>query len=384
MHPVARAAFFIAVCSASGCVQILGDFKKGESTGTGGTTASGTGGTTTSTTTSAMTSSSTGLACMPPTPTACVTGCTDLTQDAKNCGECGHDCQGTMCTSGICAPTTLVPAASTSPQTCDMAVDNAHVYWTSATNIFAAPKAGGAASSLLNTTQPCHIVVDSTDVYYVYTNAFAGLEIAKTPLLGPSGITLLAAGQAGAYGIALDQTSVYWAHTGGVSKILKAGGTIVVLASNQTNPHRVALDSTTTNATKIFWTNQAVAGQVNSAPAAAPGTVFSYATAEPSPNSVAPDATHLYWLDAASLNRSPLGVAMPENLQMGLVGATELHIDTTDAYWLELPAGTIRRAPLDKASAMPLTLVASGATNMTIDDSYVYWTTSSAVMRVPK
>jgi hypothetical protein len=320
---------------------------------------------------------------MPPTPTACVTGCTDLTQDAKNCGECGHDCQGTMCMNGICAPTTVV-ASTTTVQTCDLAVDSAHVYWTSTTNIYAAPKAGGAPASLLNTAQPCHIVVDSTNVYYVYTNPFTGLGIAKTPLLGPTGVTSLAATQAGAYGIALDQTSVYWAHSGGVSKILKAGGTIVVLASNQTNAHRVAVDTPNGNATKVFWTNQTVSGAVNSAPATAPGAVFPYASAEPSPNSVAPDANNVYWLDAASLNRSPLAVAMPQMLQTGLVGATELHIDATNAYWLELPAGAIKRAPLNKASVTPLTLVASGATNMTIDNSYVYWTTASSVMRVPQ
>jgi hypothetical protein len=288
-----------------------------------------------------------------------------------------------MCTNGICGPTTVVPTTTT-VQTCDLAVDDTQVYWTSTTNVFAATKAGGVPKSLVSITSPCHVVVDGTDVYYVYTNALTGPVIARTALLGPATATGLAAGQTGAYGIALDLSSVYWVHASAVSKILKTGGSIVVLASNQTNPHRIAVDTPMANATKVFWTNQALSGQVNSAPAAAPGTVFTYAAAEPQPNSVAPDATHVYWLDATSLNRSPLGVAMPQNLQTGLVGATELQSDATNAYWLELPAGAIKRAPLNKPGVMPLTLVASGATNVAIDNSYVYWTTTSAVMRVPK
>jgi len=39
----------------------------------------------------------------------------DLQNDAKNCGNCGHDCQGGACTAGVCQPVLVASSTSIAP-----------------------------------------------------------------------------------------------------------------------------------------------------------------------------------------------------------------------------------------------------------------------------
>lgn len=54
-------------------------------------------------------------------------GClVDLNTDPKNCGSCGHDCQGDACEGGLCASTT-VSSGNTRPS--QLLLDSTHLYW---------------------------------------------------------------------------------------------------------------------------------------------------------------------------------------------------------------------------------------------------------------
>src|SRR5688572_7525205 len=39
--------------------------------------------------------------------TACGSLCSNTTNDAQNCGRCGHDCLGAKCTASACEPITM-------------------------------------------------------------------------------------------------------------------------------------------------------------------------------------------------------------------------------------------------------------------------------------
>ena len=88
----------------------------------------------------------------------------------------------------------------------------------------------------------------------------------KVPLGGGS-LTTLASGQSSPFNIVLDSTSVYWANDTSNSTVMKVpigGGTPTTLAGGQSYPRAIAVDSTS-----IYWTdknNGSVDGTVMMAP----------------------------------------------------------------------------------------------------------------------
>ncbi|HEX8790716.1 MAG TPA: hypothetical protein VF765_07175 [Polyangiaceae bacterium] len=73
----------------------------------------------------------------------------------------------------------------------------------------------------------------------------------KAPLAGGAPTTL-ASDQNQPFGIAVDESYVYWTEFGSrhVMKVPIAGGTPVTIASNRLNPAGIAVD-----ATSVYWTN---------------------------------------------------------------------------------------------------------------------------------
>ena len=102
-----------------------------------------------------------------------------------------------------------------------IAVDSTSVYWALGDTVMKVPLGGGGPVTLVSGTgnTPPHqaLAVDAAHVYWT-----ASKGITKVPLAGGSA-TLLAASLSGGYGLALDDTSVYWTdHDGGqVLKIAK-------------------------------------------------------------------------------------------------------------------------------------------------------------------
>jgi len=71
--------------------------------------------------------------------TACGPSCIDTHGDPKNCGACGHDCQGGQCQQGACQPVVI------------------------ASGFMGTTDAGG-------TIAPTYIAVDANDVYWLVDN----------------------------------------------------------------------------------------------------------------------------------------------------------------------------------------------------------------------
>ncbi len=95
-----------------------------------------------------------------PGKTACGSLCSDVTNDAQNCGRCDHDCLGAKCEAGRCQPFTLV-AGLNIPQ--GIALDNTDVYFTvyGSGDVMRVAKTGGSPVTITtDTTSPHGIALD--------------------------------------------------------------------------------------------------------------------------------------------------------------------------------------------------------------------------------
>ena len=160
--------------------------------------------------------------------TAC--GDASLDSDPHNCGWCGHDCAGGICTAGVCAslPVANPQGSSVSPWNGFLALGPTHVYFgyagKNAGGVAMVAKDGtGAACIACDVGMPRELATDSTSVYW----GDQGLnEVRKAPL-GGSPVTKLWSGSVGSP-IAVDGAHVYWHDTG--------GGAIMQAAPDGANP----------------------------------------------------------------------------------------------------------------------------------------------------
>lgn len=202
--------------------------------------------------------------------------------DPRHCGACGHDCLQGACTNGQCQPFTLTSNAGVVGY---VAMDADHVYWTtwaSDGGVYRAPRDGGAATritgvevgtfslallegdafyttnrdirripkgggaaSILSAQDAVDVVAEPGSLYFsVYGTADGGGSLGVLPLgsAKPSPV-VLAAGLAGAEGVAVDGNGLFVAQTfrDSFPKVSKSGG---VIASLPGKARRLALDDT--------------------------------------------------------------------------------------------------------------------------------------------
>ena len=273
------------------------------------------------------------------------------------------------------------PAARSSlgPGTFTVAVDTANLYWVSDTQVVKLPLAGGQpielaavpvdANGSFTANTAFDVAIDGEYLYYIDNHVG---EVRKVPLAGGQPI-VLASGEVGGYGVAVDDTNVYWtirSGSGSIRMIPKGGGAPLTLASGQANPTDLAVD-----ATNLYWVNGGQTGgdgSVVKMPLKG-GPALELASAQTRPNAIAIDARSVYWVDSGTIiNNSGVLTSIPDGMVMSvpLNGGTPvvlaqgdnqpvaLGIDATHVYWLDYGDETsglseVMKTLLDRSACRP-------------------------------
>ncbi len=143
-----------------------------------------------------------------------------------------------------------------------LAVDSANAYWLSLGAILKAPLTGGPVTTLIDDVGVGNVwglASDGSHLYFTDRNNFrsddANTGAVRRVAVDGGRVETVAANLRGRpWGIALDDTHVYWVinaeRGGGIMRIPKSGGLASVVVRDQASPVHLALD-----ANYVYWAN---------------------------------------------------------------------------------------------------------------------------------
>ncbi len=275
--------------------------------------------------------------------------------------------------------------------------------WTAETGVVkSAPLAGGAATTLASgLSHPFGIAVNATNVFWAEQNSTStGRGAVRTVLIG--GTCVGAVGIAGTtcttlnttplnnpQYIALDATNVYFTELGTfdtvsgmrlsdgtINKVPLAGGAVTQLATGLNGPQTIAVD-----ATNIYWAENANAvagaGFVKKALLANSSIAALVSQLSGSQNITLDSTDVYYWSAYGALSKVAIGGGNAVEVTSGMSGTQPLAIDTANVYWTEnTNGGTVKK--LNKSTRNVSIIVGLDCTWCTAlgiaqDATYVYW-----------
>jgi hypothetical protein len=236
-----------------------------------------------------------------------------------------------------------------------LAVDATNIYWLYQTSTYNAallriPKDGIPPTALapgLSKGTNWTIAVNASSVYF--ENLSVGGGLIRAPLDGGAAATIAAVpGQSPSGFVAADLTRVYWTTGYGSGDLLRVGlegGAPVTLASAECCGYGIALDET-----NVYWTaftsgEPAQLGTVLKVPLDG-GTPTTLASEKSFiPWAVAVDATSVYWTTYESVMKVPIGGGAAAKLgaiDHGRTGVMSgIAVDETSAYWTNPGTGVV-------------------------------------------
>ena len=244
----------------------------------------------------------------------------------------------------------IVTMGVTGQQTEMLVLFGSELYWTtySAQSVLKAPKAGGTATPLSSIEHVAYgIASNGTDVFwanhYQSTNSIGHALVSGATAVNP----VIAGTPQVNYPtyVQVDDTYIYWANagtTGTDGSVYRAkldGSLPVALAKNQGPVYGIAIDDTT-----VYFTT--TNGLVASVPKSSDGSVAPTTLDQGSYNyNIVVDATDIYWLDEgknALRHRAKSGTAAETIASTQLTGidpsisvsTTYLTLDATHVYWV--------------------------------------------------
>ncbi len=319
--------------------------------------------------------------------TACDATCIVLDTDSENCGECGHDCLGATCESGLCAPQAVATSVN-DPR--GIATDVDFVYWTTGDGaVQRAPKSGGPVETLADQQEsPGAIVVDSTYAYWVNEESGRVVRMAKDG----QGKTKNLLSSPGLQGLASDGEGLYLSRKlkkGAISRIGKDGGAASTIAKDQPQPTRIALLGE-----MVLWSGQIeadddangddvpdgdegmVGGYVRCAPSAG-GDTITLALAEGQIVGLVTSGKKAVWADAKSLR---IRTGEPGHEAVTLADGQDvrgLAADGDEVFWTSA-GGTVKRVLTTGGAPRILAVDIPGAGAAAVDGTHVYFARSGS------
>ena len=327
--------------------------------------------------------------------------CTDISTyqtDNANCGFCQHDCLGTTCSTGMCAPNTIGTGL---PNPVDLAVNGTTVYVTTSGDFQTIPgqvyqcplsgcpsKLGPMTSGLDN---PLAIAVDSTRVYWNNASGIAAAtgSVMSCPLTdcgkNDSSRKTIASKLQFLQGVALDSTNVYFGVWGaspyfgngfvGECPLAGCTGAPTHVLTKQSKPNFVAVDGAS-----VFMAmggGSASVAYVQSGPIATPGMGTQLWSGSVN-NQITGFAIYngkFYFADgfAGEIDMCiESGCPKAAPLVMGLSSPFSVAVDAKGAYWLD--DSGVEFCPLGGCTLPTLLATSSNYPQaLAIDGSYVYW-----------
>jgi hypothetical protein len=341
-----------------------------------------------------------------PQPEAVDAGCDgSIASDPDNCGACGHGCLGGACVAGQCQPVLL----ATGPQPFSVVVDDTRVYWTTAGTdpgeVRSVAKDGSSPATIATgLNDPQGVFVDATNLFWNEVGSPGRVSMGDKD--GSNAVILSQSNADGPQGIVADTSWVYWLDIYTYRGVVRAGrtatpdgGTPTVLASGWDYVFGMAQDDT-----YIYWTSEGTApvGDTDAA-AAVPGKILSVrkdgttsatvlADGLGDPHFVTVDATAVYWTDSAdnTVMRLALKGSAPTQLAQG-AQPYGIAVDATYVYFSTLGTdhsdGTLVRVPKDGSG--PAVVLATGLSwpsQIAFDNEALYWGNShgGTVMKLAK
>jgi hypothetical protein len=327
------------------------------------------------------------------------TGCeANLSNDPRNCGQCGNTCVGGSCTNSGCVLAQPGTLTYTFGDFECIATDGINVYFTAAnvnsaggSDILYVPTGGGTVTQLPSSMgmRGAGLTVYGNFVYWA---DYAAGKILETPKAGQSGSTrTVISGLTNPLRVAADTANVYWSSkvgAGAVSRTLATTATTPAWSANQTGGSAWGL---TIDGANVYYTDPTLGDVVQLD--IATGMPVSVTPCQPGSKGLASDANNIYWTTSSgNVVMSAKPTITPTVIAQGQPNPQEITVGggvtPPVVYWADVgPGGSVNKAPAVSSASVNVVAPAQAAVQcVAVDSTSVYWATygGTQILKAPR